>query len=175
MKKRRIKEEQRKARKSNSQKILEDGDVQIFKVLLNRLKEKYNASSLDIVNLAQEEVMIPASIFTDRLSPLEIDVKYLKENLGFEYSHIADLLGRSRKAVWQAHKNAVKKVPELLKAEETEFLVPVSAFKEGLSILEATVVYLKQEHGLSYHKIGELLQRNERTIWTVYSRAMKKK
>ncbi|MBW2980814.1 hypothetical protein KY360_05350 [Candidatus Woesearchaeota archaeon] len=155
-------------------KFARDEDVQLFKIILNRLKKKYDVSSTEVLSIIREEIMIPSTIFTKILSPLETDVKYLKENLDLDYSTIAKLLKRNRRAVWQAYKNAVKKYSEKLKPEETEFNIPVSALKAELSILEATVAYLKDEYRLSYHEIGELLQRDERTIWTVYSRAMKK-
>jgi hypothetical protein len=154
--------------------IAKDEDIKIFKIFLNRLKKKYNISSTDILNLAQEEIMIPSSIFNKKLSPLETIVKYLKENLESDYNKIAGLLKRDRKTVWQAHKNAVKKQPDKFIPRETEYNIPVSAFKHELSILESTVVYLKDQFNPSFHRIGELLQRDERTIWTVYNRAMKK-
>ena len=56
-----------------------------------------------------------------------------------------------------------------------EQLIPVSIFrKEKLSPFEAIVKYLKEEKKLNYHQIGALLNRDERNIWTVYSRARKK-
>ncbi len=61
------------------------------------------------------------------------------------------------------------------KPKETEYSVPVSAYLSEFSILEATVVYLKDHFKISYHKIGDLLERNERTVWTVYQRAQKKR
>jgi len=158
-----------------SSRFAKDEDVQLFKILLNRLKKKYDVSSTEVLNLTQEEIMIPSTIFTKVLSPLETDVKFLKENLGLDYPTIARLLGRNRRAIWQAYKNAVKKLPEHIKPEETVYNVPVSVLRDKLSILEATVVYLKDEYKLSYHEIGKLLQRDERTVWTVYSRAQKKR
>ncbi len=149
-------------------------DIQIIKIILNRLKKKYKVSSTDIVNLVEEEILIPSSIFTKKLSPLETNVKYLKENLDFDYSKIAELLGRNRKTVWQTYKNAVKKQSKKFEVKETEYNITVSKFKDELSILETAVVYLKDQYNLSYHYIAELLQRDERTIWTVYNRAMKK-
>jgi len=40
--------------------------------------------------------------------------------------------------------------------------------------LEAIVVYLKDTQGLTYAQIAELLNRDDRTIWTTYQRATKK-
>lgn len=44
-----------------------------------------------------------------------------------------------------------------------------------LSVLEVLVEYLKDKKELSYHEIAVLLNRDDRTIWTVYSRVKKKR
>ncbi len=44
-----------------------------------------------------------------------------------------------------------------------------------VAVLEAIVEYLKEERDLRYSEIAELLNRDQRTIWTVYSRAKKKR
>jgi len=44
----------------------------------------------------------------------------------------------------------------------------------NLSILEAIVRYLKDIKKYNFHEIGQLLQRDERNIWTIYHRAKKK-
>ncbi len=51
---------------------------------------------------------------------------------------------------------------------------PKSIFKTKHTVFEAIVFYLKEEKGLSFRKIAELLNRDERNIWTVYARARKK-
>ena len=54
--------------------------------------------------------------------------------------------------------------------------VPVSVIADrSLATLESVVEYLKEVQNLSYHQIAELLQRDDRTIWTVYNRAKKKR
>ena len=61
------------------------------------------------------------------------------------------------------------------KSVSKEVLIPISIFKvEGLSALETICKYLKEELDLNYSKIALLLNRNDRTIWTVYQRAKKK-
>jgi DNA-directed RNA polymerase specialized sigma24 family protein len=56
-----------------------------------------------------------------------------------------------------------------------EVLIPISVFKKPkLTPFEAMVKYLKEEKNLNYRQIGNLLNRDERNIWTVYSRAKKK-
>jgi hypothetical protein len=55
-------------------------------------------------------------------------------------------------------------------------LIPSSVFKDrSLKVLEVLVEFLKEKKNLTYHEIGVLLNRDERTIWTVYSRAKKKR
>lgn len=57
---------------------------------------------------------------------------------------------------------------------EKERLIPISIYTEKISILEATVKYLKENLSLNYHQIGCLLNRNERNIWHTFSAASKK-
>ena len=43
------------------------------------------------------------------------------------------------------------------------------------AVLESIVEYLKEEKDLRYFEIAELLNKDQRTIWTVYNRAKKKR
>jgi len=40
--------------------------------------------------------------------------------------------------------------------------------------MESVVFYMKSELEMTYHEIAEALNRDDRTIWTVYKRAKKK-
>ena len=54
--------------------------------------------------------------------------------------------------------------------------IPSSIFLDrSISVLEAIVEYLKDEKKMSYHEIGVLLNRDDRTIWTCYNRVQKKR
>lgn len=54
--------------------------------------------------------------------------------------------------------------------------IPSMIFRDrNVKVLEAMVEYMKDELGLTYHDIAKLLNRDDRTIWTVYSRAKKKR
>jgi len=44
-----------------------------------------------------------------------------------------------------------------------------------VSVLEAISEYLKDEKQYTYRQIAELLNRDERTIWTCYARAKQKR
>ncbi len=70
-----------------------------------------------------------------------------------------------------------KKGGDITKAPISKtLLVPNTVFFDtNLAILEAVVEYLKEKKGLNYHEIGTLLNRDERNIWTVYSRVRKKR
>ncbi len=62
------------------------------------------------------------------------------------------------------------------KQEEKEIFIPLSAVTDrDVSILERVVEFLKEEQKLSFHEIAVLLNRNDRTIWTAYNRARKKR
>jgi hypothetical protein len=55
-------------------------------------------------------------------------------------------------------------------------LIPSFIFRDrSVAVLESLVEYLKDVKNLSYHEIAVLLNRNDRTIWTVYSRVKKKR
>jgi len=55
-------------------------------------------------------------------------------------------------------------------------LIPSFVLKDrSLSVLEAMVEYLKDAKGLTFHEIAIMTNRNDRTVWTVYMRAKKKR
>lgn len=122
------------------------------------------------------EIKIPISILKNRkLSSLGLIVKFLKENLNLTNANIASQLTRSPQVVWTTYNNAKKKYSAKLKFEVSDFDIPISLFRTSkLSVLETIVVFLKSEFNLNFHTIGTLLKRDDRTIWTVYNRALKK-
>ncbi|MCX6751026.1 MAG: hypothetical protein NTZ83_06210, partial [Candidatus Pacearchaeota archaeon] len=52
--------------------------------------------------------------------------------------------------------------------------IPATIFSKELGALEALSKYMKENLGMSYHKIAELLNRDQRTIWTAYNKAIEK-
>jgi len=70
-----------------------------------------------------------------------------------------------------------KEIFDLIETKESSLEdLPVSIFGiRKLSALEAICKYLKENLKLSYHDIALLLNRNDRTIWTTYFNAKKKK
>ena len=119
---------------------------------------------------------IPSYVFNETLSPLESIIKFLKE--GFEelnFRKIGKLLNRNEKSIWLTYKRATTKMPTPFKPEETKFFIPLQIIStRKYSVLESIVKHLKEHYELSYHQIGELIKRNERTVWTVYKRSKQK-
>ena len=58
-----------------------------------------------------------------------------------------------------------------------EFIeIPSFVFRDrSVAVLESLVEYMKDVQGFSYHEIALLLNRNDRTVWTVYRRAKLKR
>ena len=65
-------------------------------------------------------------------------------------------------------------MPEPL-APKSDILIPIHVLtNKKLSVLENITVHLKEERQLKLREIGKLLERSEKTIWTVYNRAKKR-
>ena len=152
---------------------------------LNYLKES-GLSPEQIIELAnkllrvpvKEEVKVPISVFkNDKLGSLETIVKYLRENLLLSFKQIGFLANRNEVALAVSYRNARKKLEaKFVVTEISPYSIPVSILQDRkLSVLENIVSYLKDTFGLAYHKIAVLLNRDDRTIWTVYQRARKKR
>ncbi len=122
-------------------------------------------------------VKIPIGIFKDRvLSPLESASEYFK-GLGMKYSEIAELLNRDDRTIWTCVNRAKKKREKTgtKMPKPTGQKIPVSIFhNRDLAPLEGISCYLKDKALMSYHEIAVELNRDDRTIWTSYNRALKK-
>ena len=141
-------------------------EVKLFEDFLKYLKQKKEL----------KKDFIPISVFNaEKLAPLEIIVKYLREELDYTYNEIGLLLNRKVGPMGVSYRNAKKKFPLKLDVSSTEHSIPISVFKDSrFTIFETVVVYLKDELRLKFKVIAELLNRNYRTVWTVYQRAKKK-
>ncbi len=60
--------------------------------------------------------------------------------------------------------------------EETHALsIPLAIFENRrISVLEAITIYLRDSTHLSFHEIASRMKRDDRTIWTSYTRGKKK-
>ena len=137
----------------------------------SRIKKENKLSNEEFIKLIKEYIPIPISIFKNN-SPLEALVKYLKENLDLSLSEISRLLNRDQRTIWITYDNAKKKIKNL--DVSSKITIPLTYFSEReLSILENLVDYLIEQK-FSLPKISELLERNYKTIYTIYTRIKKK-
>ncbi|PLW80161.1 hypothetical protein C0585_03985 [Candidatus Woesearchaeota archaeon] len=117
---------------------------------------------------------IPVHIFNSTLGPYESICKYLKEQ-GFKNAEIARMTGRDSKSVWQAINKAKKKYSKKFLNKKSEYVLPYDVLQDDkYSILENIVTRLKTQYNLGFTKIGELIDRDPRTIWTIYQRSIKR-
>jgi len=147
------------------------------RVYLSKLKQEQIISLFDdfLDKKDKLDVKIPISILGNRkLSCLESVIKFLREEVDLSNSQVSKILARSPQTCWTTYRNAVKKLPARSKFDFSENDIPVSVIRNNkLSVLESIVVFLAGKY-LSFHEIALLLNRDDRTIWTVHKRAMTK-
>jgi len=155
------------------------GTEDLLNLMIRHLKEEHNFSNDDIIKLVKEdkkEIKIPVSIFNEHMSSLEAVVKYLVEVVGLKNKEIALLLNRNIRTIWTTYKNASRKDHNKIRFRDDEiYFIPATKFKDRTySVLEVIVMWLKEKYSLSFEDIAGLIKRDNSTVWTVYSRAMKK-
>jgi len=135
-----------------------------------RKKEK----KIEDEKLTVGELSIPATIFSESLGILEALCKYMKENLEMNYSEIAKELNRDQRTIWTAYKKAKEKQKEIIVVEKTLVFLPTSVLRNReLTTLESIVYYLKKK-GLKNSEIAKLVDRDQRNVWAIYSKAENK-
>lgn len=146
-----------------------------FSSLLDEITKKHNISAQELMALTGKKDSLPLSIFENNLSPLECVTKYLHEVEELSHKQIGAILNRSPKTVWQAYKFSLKKIPGKLEVKTSPYFIPFNLLGERkFSILESVVKHLVEDHNLKFSQIANLMNRDDRTIWTVYSRVKKK-
>ena len=127
--------------------------------------------------IGKRDIEIPVSIFSKELGGLEAMSKYMKENLNMSYHEIAEKLGRNERTIWSSYHKANQKSKKPLNIKEiniSEIILPLDIFKNrNLTILEAVILYLRNK-GIKLGKIAKLIDRDQRNVHTIYSRAVKK-
>jgi len=120
---------------------------------------------------------IPLGILRNRsVTPLEAIVVHFK-TLGFTFKEISLLISRDQRTVWTVYQRTTKKKKEssenVSKLENISY-IPLRIFKNrSVTALEAIILYLK-DSGFSFKEISLLINRDQRTVWTVHQRAAKK-
>jgi hypothetical protein len=144
------------------------------------IEQKYNISKKDLLKIIEAKqninYSIPVSILRNKkLSSLEAIVKFLRENRQLSYNIIGGHLNRNPKTLAVTYSVARRKMPEsfLKEADDDIKRIPFTVFSERLSILECICRYLKSLDN-SYATIARLLDKDQRTIWTVCKRAEEK-
>jgi len=146
-----------------------------FRRVLSDFKTQTNLSNEQILLLLEnQQDTVPVTIFNNKLGILESLVKYLKEEYGFNFAKIAEILKRDARTIWSTYEKARKKHPARLFFSKTEYNIPIKIFSlRKLGVLETLVTHLKNK-GLKYSQISRLIGRDQRTVWTVYRRALSK-
>lgn len=158
--------------------------------IIEEFSKEHNITLEEIARIIKEKnkhVLVPVSIFKSKLAPLEALIKYFKDILGYKLSKIAKLLARDQTTIWTTYHNSLEKKVDLnleiadsilkdLELCSEDLVIPLSIFSDRkFSILESLCYYLRETLNLNYRKIGTLIDRDERTVWTVVNRAKKKK
>jgi hypothetical protein len=149
-------------------------------LILNKLSEleEHELIELYLGHLKKHDrlTQIPISLFKYDLSPSELIIKYLKENLNLTTPKIAKMLNRNSGAILNSYNNANIKYSHGLFAKETNIQIPIEILSNrNYSILENIAVYLKEIKDLKIKDIANLLNKNPKTISTVYRRAKNKR
>lgn len=139
----------------------------------NSLKREAKDDFLD------DTLQLPLNIFSTELGALETLVKYLKENLGMRFSSIAMLLNRDARTIWGAYNSSLEKHPDPfleIPDEISAIELPLSAIRNRrFGMLESLVWHMRENLGMRYSRIANLIKRNDRTVWTACMRAKRKR
>ena len=157
--------------------VLDAALVQRLKDTLEDVEKETALNRRQLLKLLeQDEDLVPATIFTVReLGVLEAVVKFLREVRGYPLHKIAALLKRDNRTIWSTYEHSRQKYKGKMPENGTDIKVPLNVFSDRkLGVLEALVRYLKERYSMRYSEIGNLLSRDQRTVWTVYNRARKK-
>ena len=140
-----------------SQQIKRKKEFPKLKDLYSNLRKKYD--DLPVI-LQTKGLFLPDFIFSKKLSSLEAISKYLIENCNLSIKEASVLLSRTNKNIWYAY-NSSKKLDRFT-IKKSKFLIPSYIFKNlHLGVLESIVVYLKDELDLPFHKIADIVHRDD--------------
>ena len=164
---------------SHSPSVSSEVIRQVVDRAVDDLCEKLGLSKgqvLQLLKQRKDSIQVPVSLFANtELSGLELVCKYLKDNISLSFSGIAKVLNRDYRTVWTTYSIANRKHKSVLVVPKSEYFFPVSVVaNRDLSVLEAIVSFMKDELGLRFNEIAAAMHRDQRNIWTVYSRAKKK-
>ena len=157
--------------------VLDEKKVNSLNSYSENLFRAFNFSNNSVKNHDWAKgIYLPISLFSNSfLSSLETIVKYVKEEAGLSYKEISLILNRDERTIWGTYHNAKKKMAGKFKLNDITLFVPLIIFSyRSLSVLETITAYLRDNYNLRYCQIAGFLTRDDRTIWTIYSRCLKK-
>ncbi|MDD5331321.1 MAG: hypothetical protein PHE43_00675 [Candidatus Nanoarchaeia archaeon] len=94
-----------------------------------------------------------------------------KENLTFEDLIYFEKLKETIAPIKTKHGLDINNLLILIKED---LFLPVEIFNKKLTVLETVVKYLKENKEFNFHKISELINRDERNVWHIYNSSKKK-
>lgn len=148
----------------------------VLKPIIEHFRKEYQLPQHELINLiVSEEHLIPLSIFSTSLAPLQSVVKYVKEELNLKHNKISTLLKRDQRVIWRSYTEANKRHPKRFDIKEEHYFIPASIFNRELSILESLMLHLIDDMNLSVKDISSIINKKTSTIYTAYNRAKKKR
>ncbi|MBI4448949.1 hypothetical protein HY641_02905 [Candidatus Woesearchaeota archaeon] len=118
---------------------------------------------------------VPAQIFSTELAPAEAVVKYLKEELGWNYHRIGVRLKRDERGIWGTYRRATRKMPTRFVITDPRYLIPLDVLcTRETSVLESVIGYLVDSLHLTFSEAATLLVKSYSTVYTTYTRASRK-
>jgi DNA-binding CsgD family transcriptional regulator len=141
---------------------------------IQRYKLHEHLSQEELLELLSEKSIlpeiIPISIFhNENLTPFEAIVKYFKEEETLSLTKISQILNKSSQTIWFTYHAALQKMPDRLEIEPCQAL-PIRIFQNTKNTIAGAVVAELRRSGMRYCDIARALNRDERTVWTIYSR-----
>ena len=148
--------------------------VGMFSQITERLKQKYNYSSEELLNLGSNDLLVPVSVFAGKLSPAEALTKFLKENNDKQYYYL--MLMEKFLALLHSIKktsNNRKKLKHLI----THFKMIALKVKEAIQRLPEnlrSVFVLYEIEEMKYKEISKALDLPVNSVKVYLLRARKK-
>lgn len=153
----------------------EKKEIASIKKRVNLLCRRHGLEDAEVLYLIRRDAgykHVPVEIFSQKLSPLESVVSFMKNNLNLRLSEIGAILNRDERTIWITYHNSLKKQKMLSVPANSSVLIPVMVLNSrNFSILEAVALYLRQKKGMKLTQIAKMLKKSTSAVWTSLHRA----
>ena len=122
------------------------------------------------LNLKDSIIKIVLTLLEQGFSEEEI-IKYTSE---ITSSLVRDVVEKLSKERTKERELKLIKEERLTTKESREVLIP-NIFTRELSVLEVIIKFLREDKNLRYSEIAKLINRDPRSVWLTYKRAIKKR